>query len=127
MLRVLNFLAIAALVCAAAYVYKIKYEATLQAEQVAKKRAEIRRERDGIAILRAEWAKLDSPDRIEALAKRHLALRPIEATQIDSLERLPERPSDVAPPANADPIGALLETFADPDAVTGTAPGPAKR
>jgi hypothetical protein len=42
-------------------VYKIKYESTLQAERVAKLRAEVRREQDAIATLRAEWAKLDRP------------------------------------------------------------------
>ena len=64
MLRVLNSLVIAALVLAAAYVYKIKFESTLQAERASKLRAEIRRERDAIATLRAEWGELDSPNRI---------------------------------------------------------------
>ena len=41
---------------AAAYVYEIKFESTLQAERVAKLRGEIRREHDAIAALRAEWA-----------------------------------------------------------------------
>ena len=62
---------IAALVSAAAYVYKIKFESTLQAERVAKLRMEIRREQDAIAALRAEWSKLDTPARIQELAQRH--------------------------------------------------------
>ena len=61
MLRLLNIVVIAALVLAAADVYKIKFESTLQAEHVAKLRDEIRRERDAIAILRAEWAQARPP------------------------------------------------------------------
>src|SRR5262249_62030251 len=79
MLRLLNLAVIAALVLAAAWVYEIKYASTRQAERVAKLRVEIRRERDNIATLRAEWARLDNPDRIQTLARRHLTLKPIQS------------------------------------------------
>jgi len=108
MIRLLNICVIAALFMAAAYVYKIKYESTQRAEHVAKLRAEIRREHDAIAALRAEWSRLDSPARIQELAKRHLALRPIEQRQFDRLDQLPERPSDLVPPGVSDPIGFLI-------------------
>src|ERR687887_2903744 len=107
MLRLLNLAVIAALVLAAAWVYEIKYASTRQAERVAKLRAEIRHEREIIAGLRAEWAQLDNPDRVQILARRHLTLKPIEATQFDSPERLPDKPTEIVPPATADPIGAL--------------------
>lgn len=109
MIRLLNICVIAALVAAAAYVYKIKFESTRQAERVAKLRMEIRREHDLIAALRAEWSKLDNPARIQELAKRHLPLRPVEARQFDKLDRLPERPPDLVPPDSFDPIGVLLD------------------
>jgi len=109
MMRILNILVIAALVTAAAYVYKIKFESTRQAERLAKLRTEIRQEQDAIAALRAEWARLDSPARIQELADRHLKLRPIEPRQFDTLDRLPVRPPDLVPPDAADPIGSLLE------------------
>ena len=98
MMRLLNICVIAALVAAAAYVYKIKFESTRQAERVAKLRTEIRREHDAIAALRAEWSKLDNPARIQELAKRHLALKPIDPRQFDRLDQLPERPPDLVPP-----------------------------
>src|SRR5262249_12903274 len=107
-MRLLNILVIGALIMAASFVYKIKFDSTLQAERVAKLRGELRRERNAIAILRAEWAKLDSPGRIRGLADRHLALQPAKPTQFDSLDRLPERPPAVAPAPNNDPIGAML-------------------
>ena len=117
--RLLHIVVLAALVLAAADVYKIKYESTLQAEKVARLRGEIRREQDMIANLRAEWSKLDRPDRIQDLAQRHLTLKPIEATQFDSLDRLPEKPVEIVPPGSADPIGALIENMVDPEVVTG--------
>jgi cell division protein FtsL len=122
MLRLLNIAVIGALVLAAAWLYEIKYSSTRQAEQVAKLRLEIRRERDAIAALRAEWAQLDNPDRIQILARRHLTLKPIEATQFDSLDRLPEKPIEIVPPGTADPIGALIEHMVDPEVVTSSVP-----
>jgi cell division protein FtsL len=124
MLRLINFAVIGALVVAAAWLYEIKYSSTRAAEHVAKLRAEIRREHDTIAALRAEWAQLDNPDRIQILARRHLTLKPIEATQFDSLERLPDKPIDIVPPGSADPIGALIENMVDPEVVTGAVPDP---
>lgn len=127
MLRALNVLVIAALVVAAAYVYKIKFEATLQAERVSKMRAEIRRERDATAILRAEWTQLDRPDRIQGLAQRHLKLKAVDVAQFDALDKLPERPAQIVPPGTADPIGAIIETFADTEVLNGTLADPSSR
>lgn len=107
-MRLLNILVIAALIVAASFVYKIKFDSTLQAERVAKLRGEIRKERDAIARLRAEWAKLETPGRIQSLAERHLALKPIQPTQFDALDRLPERPPRIVAPQTSDPIGAML-------------------
>lgn len=116
MLRILNLIVIASLVVAAAYVYRIKFESTRQAERVVKIRGEIRKERDAIAALRAEWAKLDNPRRIQGLAQRHLPLKPIAATQFDTFDRLPERPPSLVPPNSNDPIGAIIESIEAPEA-----------
>ena len=124
MMRLLNICVIAALVAAAAYVYKIKFESTRQAERVAKLRMEIRREHDAIATLRAEWSKLDNPARIQDLAKRHLALRPIDLRQFDRFDRLPARPPDLVPPDASDPIGLLIEMPELADIPTGTVATP---
>ena len=120
-MRLLNICVILALVIAAAYVYRIKFESTRKAEQAARLRLDIRREHDTIAALRAEWSKLDSPPRVQALAQRHLSLRPIESRQFDQLDRLPERPLDPAPPDAPDPIAGLME---HPDLPTGSLPSP---
>ena len=60
--RLLNLVVIGALILAASYVYQIKFDSTVQAEHLAKLRGQVRRERDAIATLRAEWGQLDNPD-----------------------------------------------------------------
>jgi cell division protein FtsL len=122
-MRLLNFVVIVVLVLAAGYVYQVKFESTLQAERVAKVRGEIRRERDRIAALRAEWSKLDTPARVQGLAQRHLTLKPVEAAQFDGLERVPERAPDIVPPGTDDPIGAMIDT----ELLTGGLPAPDHR
>jgi hypothetical protein len=119
-LRFINIVVIGALVLAAAYVYRIKFESTVQAEHLAKLRSEVRKERDRIATLRAEWGTLDNPGRIEALAKRFTQLKPIAPTQFDTLDRLPERPADDAHVANVDPIGGMIGNLDPPDTTAGT-------
>jgi cell division protein FtsL len=127
MMRILNMLVIAALVAAAAYVYKIKFDSTRQAERIAKLRMEIRQEHDSIANLRAEWSKLDTPARIQELAKRHLTtLKPIDPRQINTLRNLPERPPDLVPPDSTDPIGSLLENPDVTDIPTSSIPAAAR-
>ncbi len=121
-MRIIHFLVVAVLVFAAAYVYRIKMESTVRTESVSRLHAEIRQQREAIAGLRAEWAKLDAPLRLQGLAERHLKLRPIEAQQFDSLKQLPERPPSIVPPGTSDPIGAMLDIAADPFLVTGSTP-----
>jgi cell division protein FtsL len=128
MIRLLNLCVIAALVFAAAHVYRIKFESTRQAERVAKLRLEIRREHDTIAALRAEWSKLDNPARIQELAKRHLKnLQSIDGRQFDRLDRLPVRPPDLVPPDADDPISALLDKPEFSDRPTASIGTPSKR
>ncbi len=122
--RILNLIVIGALILAAAYVYRIKFDSTVQAERLAKIRSEVRRARDTIAELRAEWTQLDNPARIEGLAKRYLQLKPITPTQFDSLDKLPERPPQFFKHDSPDPIGAAIETLEEPD-TTGSLAAPA--
>jgi hypothetical protein len=125
--RILNLLVIGALIFAAAYVYRIKFDSTVQAERLAKLRAEVRHERDKIASLRAKWGELDNPARIEELAKRFLKLKPVAATQFDTLDHLPDQPPDYMRPGAKDPIGGMIENLEEPVDVTGSvgAPRPA--
>ena len=126
-MRFIHLLVIGALIFAAAHVYRIKMDSTARTENVLRLRAEIREQRDAIAALRAEWAKLDAPHRLQGLSDRHLSLRPVNGTQYDTLKNLPERPPRMFRPGEPDPIGAMLnaiEAASDPDTVTGSVPQP---
>ena len=122
-MRIIHLLVIAVLVFAAAHVYRIKMESTSRTERVLRLHAEVREQRDAIAALRYEWAKLDAPLRLQGLAERHLSLKPITAQQYDQLKNLPERPPSFIQPGDPDPIGAMIETI-NPDIVTGSLPAP---
>ena len=81
---------------------------------------DVRRERDAIAALRAEWAQLENPARVQALVRRHLPLRPATATQYDQLDRLPEKPPVIVQPPIEDSIATMIE---NPDSeATGSIP-----
>jgi hypothetical protein len=108
-MRLLNFCVLVLLLLAAGYVYEIKYESTLRAERVAKMRNDVRRERDAIAALRAEWAQLENPARLQGLVRRHLSLGPSQPHQFDALDRLPERPPRVVQPVVEDTIATMIE------------------
>ena len=126
-MRIIHLLVIGALIFAAAYVYRIKMESTARTERVLRLHAEIREHRDAIAVLRAEWARLDAPLRLQGLAERHLPLKPVNATQYDALKSLPERPPRLVKPGEPDPIGAMINTIeaaTDSDTVTGSVPQP---
>jgi cell division protein FtsL len=126
-MRIIHLLVIGALVFAAAYVYRIKMESTERTERVLRLQAEIREQRDAIAVLRSEWARLDAPLRLQRLAERHLPLKPLNATQYDSLKNLPERPPSLVKPDSPDPIGSMIDTIevkADTNTVTGSVRAP---
>jgi len=130
-MRIVHLVVICALVFAASYVYRIKMESTVRTERVLRLRADIREQRDAIANLKSEWAKLESPRRMQEMAARHLSLRPIEASQYDSLKNLPPRPPSFVKPGDPDPIGTMIESVdqealasgkQDEDTVTGSVP-----
>jgi cell division protein FtsL len=105
MIKLLHLLAIVGLLGSAGYAYSIKYEATYHAEQAAKLRHQIKRERDAIAVLRAEWALLNRPDRLQEAADRHLDLQSVSPHQLARFSDLPAR----AP--KTDEIGRKLEAL----------------
>ena len=126
-MRLIHLLVIGALVFAAAYVYRIKMDSTARTERVLKLHAEIREQRDAIAVLHSEWARLDAPLRLQGLSERHLALKPINARQYDGLKNLPERPPSLVRPGDPDPIGSMISSInaaADGTNVTGSVPQP---
>jgi cell division protein FtsL len=103
MIKLLHVIAIGALVSSAVYAYTIKYETTLAAEHLQKLKTQTQRERDAIAVLKAEWQYLNRPDRLQVLADRHLDLQPFSVTQVVRVSDIPTRGPKV------DAIGRKLE------------------
>ena len=123
MWRLLHVIAIAALIGSAAYVYSVKYQTIYAAEQIVKIRHQIAKEQDAINLLRAEYAHLTRPDRLQALADKELDMQPLALNQIVKPEDLPD------PGPKVDSIGRKLESLgllgesATPSAgVTGATP-----
>ena len=103
MIRILNFIAIAALIGSAIYAYSIKYQTIFHAEQVASLKAEIKKEQDQIGQLRADWGHLTRPERVQALSDKLLPLQPMALNQIAQAEQLPAKSAPI------DTIGRKLE------------------
>lgn len=103
MFRILNIVAVLVLVGSAVYAYEIKYATLYQAEQLAKAKRDLARETDHLAMLKAEWARVDNPDRIEALADKYLPGQTLQLTQIVTLAALPDKQ------ARGDEIGSKLQ------------------
>jgi hypothetical protein len=92
MMRFFHLAAISALIASAGYAYSIKYETLYEAELVADLKTKLQRERDAIAVLRAEWQHLNRPDRLQAFVQEHLDLQPVNVHQLARLSDLPNRP-----------------------------------
>ena len=105
MIRILHILAITALIGSALYAYSVKYETLYYAEQIAKLKARVHRERDAIAVVKAEWQLLNRPDRLQAIADRHLDLQPLDVRQLATFAELPNRSQ------RGDEIGRKLEAL----------------
>lgn len=103
MMRFMHVLAITGLIGSAGYAYSTKYEALYYAENLVKLRAKLQREREAIAVAKAEWAMLNRPDRLQGIVDRHLDLVPMNIGQLAKLSHLPLK----AP--KGDEIGRKLE------------------
>ena len=105
MWRLLHFIAIGALIASAGYVYSVKYQTIYASEQLLKTRHLVNKERDAINMLRAEYARLTRPDRLQALADKQLDMQPLALNQIVKADALPEAQPKV------DSIGRKLESL----------------
>jgi hypothetical protein len=105
MIKFFHVVAIGGLIASATYAYTIKYETLYHGEQLAKLKQRSQKEREAIAVLKAEWQHLNRPDRLQMLSERHLALQPLAATQLVRFSDIPARAPKV------DDIGRKLEAL----------------
>ena len=105
MIRVFHVIAIGALISSAMYAYTIKYETLYYGEQLSKLKQHAQKEREAIAVLKAEWQHLNRPDRLQMLSERHLSLQPLASTQLARFADVPNKGPKV------DGIGQKLEAL----------------
>jgi len=93
--------------------YSLEHETRgLERQAVALKR-QIAGVEENMALLRAEWSSLTRPDRLQRLARQHLRLETLRASQI--VERgeigalVPQAPPIKLEAAGKDPIGDILQ------------------
>ncbi|MDO6963522.1 cell division protein FtsL [Rhizobium alvei] len=98
MLRTLDILLIVLMTAMATVTYTIKHRAELKLEEVQKLEADIRLEHDTIDLLRADWALLTQPGRLQKLITAHqaeLQLVPTDPMQLAQPSELPMLKADV--------------------------------
>jgi len=91
MIRVVSVVTLLLLVAVSTGLYKLKYQVQLLNTQATNLQKQILAEREAIRLLEADWAYLNQPDRLQALAERHLTLAPIDPKQFVGIEAVPPR------------------------------------
>lgn len=62
--------------------FKVKYEVVAIEQKLALIHQQIKREKDTIHILKAEWSHLNEPQRLQKLAEKFLDIKPMKTEQI---------------------------------------------
>lgn len=135
MMRTFNILAIATLIGSATAAYSVKYETILVAEKLKKREGELQREKDAIAVLKAEWEMLNRPARLQALAPLEAGMQMLSVRQIVRASDIPARAAEkdpldsmltgaIAAPARNTPRAGAPTPAAPPRQATRTTPAP---
>lgn len=104
---VLFVAALAMVALVAVWAYRVNYDTRAAVERVETLQRQIHREREAIAVLRAEWAWLNRPERLAGLVAQHAEalglepLRPTQMAEIGPLVRMPPPPAPPGPPPRA--------------------------
>lgn len=119
MLRTFDLVMIGAMAAAAAVTYQIKHHTDTKREEVRSIEAEIKLEKDTIELLKADWALLTQPNRLDRLIKVYgaeLQLQPTAPEQIARPVELPMMKAEVPKPEvaegkkSSDPVSDLITT-----------------
>ncbi|MCB1464340.1 MAG: hypothetical protein KDJ90_18420 [Nitratireductor sp.] len=122
MFRTLDVIMIAALIGAASWTFKVKYDSEAAMARVAKLEKRLQIEKEAIDILNADWSLLTSPERLKKLVERYreeLPLEPTEPKMIGTLEDVPmiaEMPAEMPDDGRA----ASADEATDRETITGS-------
>ena len=106
MMRPMTCLSLLAALGAGLYLYQEKHTAQLLDRDINRTIKQAEQGRDRIGLMKAEWALLNEPERLQNLASQHLlTLQSLQPAQFARLEDLPSRlPAPSATPVNAPPM-----------------------
>ncbi len=78
--------------------FHVKYEVQRLESELHQLNSQILKEQRQIHVLKAEWAYLNRPSRLSALARSHLDLVPMDSAHAGSIKDLPMRKPTTSPP-----------------------------
>jgi cell division protein FtsL len=111
-IKLLNSFLVLAVLVSAGVLYNLEHTTRGLEREIAKVKRDTQNDVESIKLLKAEWASLTRPERIQQLAEQNLKLAPIHAQQFvtaaELANRVPNAPV-VADETKTDAIGALLE------------------
>lgn len=105
MLRTFDIVLIGVMTATASVTYTIKHRAELKLEEVHRLESEIKLEKDTIELLKADWALVVQPNRLERLVNNYnseLKLQPTLSTAIVQPSELPMLRTQLPPEIVAD-------------------------
>lgn len=76
--------------------YLVKYQVQSVRDDVTRIERQLAAEREALALLEAEWAYLNRPERLERLADQYLQMRQPDSRRIVEWQDIPMRPQSVA-------------------------------
>ncbi|MBB4569157.1 cell division protein FtsL [Rhizobium leucaenae] len=110
MLKTFDIVLIGVMTAMATVTYTIKHRAELKLEEVHRLESEIKLEKDTIELLKADWALVVQPNRLERLVNNYsneLKLQPTLSTAIVQPSELPMLRSQLPPETVADAKDAV--------------------
>jgi len=82
--------------------FQLKHKVQDLEDELARLNRAVLAEQQAIHVLKAEWSYINQPQRLEALALRHLDLQPLTPEQLGALADVPMRTQEEVPiPATA--------------------------
>ncbi|MCQ2003749.1 hypothetical protein [Rhizobium sp. NRK18] len=92
MLRSLDFMLIAIMAGMAAVTYSVRHQTDQKVDKVHELETKIKQEKDTIDLLKADWALLTQPTRLEALANTYVDQLHLEQTKPEQIVQPNELP-----------------------------------
>lgn len=100
-LRITGLIWMACFTVAAFALYMVKFSVQNLQRDVAVAEQELAQEKESLHLLNAEWAYLNRPERLRALAEVHLNLVPLDSARIENASLLQDAQPISAPATSA--------------------------